>query len=59
MDWICYVFAKGRHYYLVPDGSLESAWESLANRQSMSVKNCKKQYQYVCFLNEFSNIKKL
>lgn len=59
MDWICYVFVKGRHHYLVPDESLESAWKSLASRQSMSVINCKKQYQFICFLNEFSKIKKL
>jgi hypothetical protein len=51
MDWICYVFKKGQHVYLVADGCLDDAWKSLAQRQSMSVDNCKKQYKNIGYMN--------
>lgn len=59
MDWICYIFKKGKHVYLVPEGTLDKAWESLSKRQSMSVDNCKKQYTFVCFMNENSDVVKI
>jgi hypothetical protein len=57
--WVMYVFIKGRHVYLVPDESTESAWKSLAKRQSMSVERCKKEYELKSEMNWNSNILKI
>ena len=51
MDWICYVFTRDKHTYLVADESLDSAWKTLAGRQSCSVENCKKWYTYKGSMN--------
>lgn len=58
-DWICYIFKKGKYIYLVADGSIESAWENLANRQSMSVENCKKQYTNIGYMDGNSDVLKI
>lgn len=51
MEWIMFIFKKGTHHYLVVGESIEDAYDSLANKQSMSVKNCKKQYTFVDYMN--------
>ena len=59
MDWILYIFKRSNKHYLVPAGSLEESWKILAQRQSMSIERCKKEYSFVCYMNENSNIVKL
>lgn len=59
MDWICFIFKKGKHVYLVADESLDSAWIQLAKRQSMSVENCKTQYTNIGYMNGNSKICKI
>lgn len=59
MDWILYIFRKGKHIYLVADESLDDAWINLAKRQSCSVDNCKKFYNYNGYMNGNSRIKKI
>jgi hypothetical protein len=59
MDWILFVFKRGFKNYLVADESEESAWESLASRQSMSVENCKKEYSLRGHMNGNSGIWKI
>jgi len=59
MDWICFIFKKGKHVYMVADESIDAAWKSLANRQSMSVDNCKKQYTFVQVVNTNSGVVKI
>lgn len=58
MDWICYVFKRGKYTYLVADDSVDDAWIALAKRQSMSVSNCMKQYSYLGFMNGNSGVLK-
>lgn len=59
MDWILYIFKKGHKHYLVPAGSLDESWKLLAQRQSMSIDRCKKEYSFVCHMNENSSIVKI
>ena len=59
MDWILFIFKRGNHFYLVPSGSEENAWIDLAQRQSISIERCKKEYKYITFMNEMSEIIKL
>jgi len=59
MDWILFVFKRGFKHYLVADESEENAWVKLAGRQSMSVKNCKKEYKLKGTMNGNSNIWKI
>ena len=59
MDWILFVFKSGFKNYLVADESEESAWKSLAKRQSMSVENCKKRYNLKGYMNGNSGIWKI
>ena len=59
MDWILFVFKRGVKHYLVADESEESAWKNLANRQSMSVENCKKEYHLKGTMNGNSGIWKI
>lgn len=59
MDWICYVFTKGKHTYLVAGESPDNAWEMLASRQSCSVENCKKWYSYKGYMNGNGGVWKL
>jgi hypothetical protein len=59
MDWILFIFQKGNKHYLVPAGSQDEAWNLLSRRQSMSLERCKKEYSFVCFMNENSSIVKL
>lgn len=59
MEWICFIFKKNETIYLVPDDSVVSAWKNLSIRQSMSIDNCKNQYEYIGFLNQYSLIKKI
>lgn len=59
MDWILFIFKRGFKNYLVADESEECAWISLANRQSMNVENCKKQYKLKGTMNGNSNIWKI
>ena len=59
MDWILFVFKRGFKHYLVADESEESAWKNLANRQSMSVENCKKEYNLKGTMNGNSGIWKI
>jgi len=59
MDWILFIFKRGRRFYLVPNSSIEDAWTDLAKRQSMSVERCKKEYNFITYMNEMSEIIKL
>ena len=51
MDWILFIFKSGFHHYLVVGESEEDAYKVLAYKQSMSVKNCKKQYELIEWMN--------
>jgi hypothetical protein len=51
MDWICFIFKRGFRHYLVVGESEDNAYEVLANRQSMSVERCKKEYELIDWMN--------
>ena len=57
-DWILFVF-KSYRCYLVPAECENEAWILLAKRQSISMKNCKKQYKLINTLNSSSDILKI
>jgi hypothetical protein len=51
MDWICFIFKRGFHHYLIVGENEDNAYEVLANKQSISVKNCKKEYELIDWMN--------
>lgn len=59
MDWILYIFKRSPHIYLVAAESDDDAWRQLAQRQSISLENCTRQYKMCGAMNGNSNIKKI
>ena len=59
MDWLLFIYRSGFKHYLVPAESTEDAWKNLANRQSMSVERCKKEYSLKGYMNGNSGIWKI
>lgn len=59
MYWTLFVFKKGFKHYLVADENEENAWKKLANRQSISIKNCRKQYSLKTIINSNSDVLKI
>lgn len=59
MDWILFIFKRSNKHYLVPAGSQEEAWTLLSKRQSISIERCKKEYSFVSFMDENSDIVKI
>lgn len=51
MDWICFIFKRGLHHYLVVGESKDNAYEVLANRQSVSEERCRKEYELIDWMN--------
>lgn len=59
MDWILFIFQRGKHFYLVSNGSEQKAWEELATKQSCSIKNVKLEYKLIKILNGNQGVIKL
>lgn len=54
MDWLLFVFKKGKHFYLVNADSESDAWERLQKRQSMRMELIKQQYTLIHILTDCS-----
>lgn len=58
-DYSVFIFKSTFRHYIVPAECESEAWAKFASRQSMSIKNCKKQYVLKTFINHDSGIVKI
>lgn len=59
MEWMLYIFKRGKNHYLVPAWSENEAWESLSLRQTCRVEIAKRDYIFVRTMNGNETVVKL
>lgn len=59
MEWILFIFKRGKHHYLVCGDSEDDAWKSLCEKQSCRLEIAKREYELIKTMNGLQNVIKL
>ncbi len=59
MEWMLYIFKRGKNFYLVPSWSETEAWEIMCSKQSCRLEIAKRDYTLVRTMNGTETLVKL
>ena len=59
MEWVLYIFKRGKNHYLIPAWSEDDAWTILCQKQTCRLEIGKRDYKLVKTMNGSETLVKL